>query len=63
MQGTHIPLASRMIALAEAWDTMITSQVYREALSLDQAISELKKGAASQFDPEIVGLFVGMIES
>ncbi len=63
MQGTNIPLTARMLALAEAWDTMITSQVYREALQLDQALSELKKGAGRQFDPEIVGMFVGMIES
>jgi diguanylate cyclase (GGDEF)-like protein/putative nucleotidyltransferase with HDIG domain len=63
MQGTNIPLQSRILALAEAWDTMITSQVYREALPLDQALTELKKGACHQFDPDVVAIFTGLIEN
>ncbi len=63
MQGTHIPLVARIITLAEAWDTMITPQVYREAYPLDQALSELKKGAGRQFDPELVGIFTSLIEN
>jgi diguanylate cyclase (GGDEF)-like protein/putative nucleotidyltransferase with HDIG domain len=63
MQGTNIPLFSRIIALAESWDTMISPQVYREPLPLDQALSELKKGAGRQFDPELVALFTGLIEN
>lgn len=62
MQGTFIPLGSRIIALAEGWDTMIASQPYREALALDKAIEELKNGAGHQFDPELVTIFTGMIE-
>lgn len=63
MQGTHIPLLSRIIALAESWDAMITEQPYRQALPLDQALDELKKGAGKQFDPEIVAVFTGLIEN
>ncbi|MBI2092261.1 MAG: diguanylate cyclase [Deltaproteobacteria bacterium] len=63
MQGTNIPLQSRIVALAEAWDTMITPQIYREAFSLDQALDELKKGAGHQFDPDVVAIFTGLIEN
>lgn len=63
MQGSYIPIISRIIALAEAWDTMISSQSYREAMPLDQALSELKKGAGRQFDPELVAVFTGLIEN
>ncbi len=62
LQGRHIPIGSRIIGLAESWDTMITAQVYRDALPLDQALTELKKGAGKQFDPELVAVFTGLIE-
>lgn len=62
MQGTYIPLSARIIALAECWDTMITPQVYRDALPLDEALRELKNGAGKQFDPELVAVFAGLIE-
>lgn len=63
MQGTHIPVASRIIHLAESWDAMITAQDYRPALPLDQALNELKKGAGKEFDPELVAIFTGLIEN
>ncbi|PIR17423.1 MAG: histidine kinase [Deltaproteobacteria bacterium CG11_big_fil_rev_8_21_14_0_20_49_13] len=63
MQGTHIPVASRIIHLAESWDAMITAQDYRTAFPLDQALNELKKGAGKEFDPELVAIFTGLIEN
>ena len=39
MRGSHIPLGSRIIALAEGWDTMVSTQPYREAMPLDMAFS------------------------
>lgn len=62
LRGTHIPMGSRIIALAESWDTMITPQSYRPALPLDEGLKELKKGAGKQFDPELVAVFAGLIE-
>lgn len=62
LREKHIPMGSRIITLAEAWDTMITSQAYRDAMSLDVAISELKKWSSKQFDPELVAVFTGLIE-
>jgi len=62
MHGSQIPLSSRIITLAEAWDAMITAQSYRSALPLDHALSELKTQAGKQFDPELVAVFTGLIE-
>ena len=63
MRGSHIPLGSRIIALAEGLDTMVSTQPYREAMPLDMALSELKKCAGSQFDPELATVFTGLIEN
>lgn len=60
--GTDIPLGARIVAITEAWDTMITPQPYRnESLPLDRAISELKEGAGKQFDPDLVDTFTSLI--
>ncbi|MFH0800127.1 MAG: diguanylate cyclase [Pseudomonadota bacterium] len=60
--GNSIPLSARILAIAEAWDTMITPQPYRaEPLPLDRALAELKAGAGGQFDAELVERFTGLI--
>lgn len=61
-KGSEIPLGARIIHISEAWDTMISPQPYRTTpLPLDSALSELKKGAGKQFDPELVELFASLI--
>ena len=55
--GTGIPLGSRMIAIADAFDSMTTDHLYRKALSRERAIGELCHFAGTQFDPELVDHF------
>jgi putative nucleotidyltransferase with HDIG domain len=55
--GEAIPLGSRIIAVADAFDAMTSDRVYRAALSPEVAFSELRKGAGAQFDPQLVDLF------
>lgn len=62
LNGEHIPLGARILAIAEAWDTMTNDQAYRPALTLDRAIDEIKLNAGTQFDPELTKIFTGMIE-
>lgn len=56
------PVIARMIAIVDAYDSMITNQVYRPARSCDQAINELYAGAGTQFDAELVNSFVATLK-
>ncbi len=56
-RGTQIPLAARMIAIAEAFDAMTVDHVYRTAMSQERAKVELFDCAGTQFDPDLVRQF------
>jgi putative two-component system response regulator len=58
ISGANIDLSARIVALSDAFDAMTTSRPYREALPLETALTELKKGKESQFDPLLVDLFI-----
>lgn len=58
LQGEQIPLGSRIILLADAFDAMTTSRVYRKALDLEKVKAEFMKFSGSQFDPSLVPLFL-----
>jgi HD-GYP domain-containing protein (c-di-GMP phosphodiesterase class II) len=58
LQGEQIPLGSRIILLADAFDAMTTSRVYRRALDLDKVKGEFARFAGSQFDPSLVPMFL-----
>ena len=51
LRGEDIPLGARVIAVADAFDTMTTDRAYRTALSVDYALRELNRCAGSQFCP------------
>jgi diguanylate cyclase (GGDEF)-like protein/PAS domain S-box-containing protein len=55
--GEAIPLEARMIAIVDAFDSMTTDQVYRQAWSRDRAMQELFEYAGTQFDPQLVKQF------
>jgi len=55
--GADIPLGARMIAVVEAFDAMTTDHVYRPAMSLESAMTELFEHAGTQFDPQLVRQF------
>lgn len=57
LAGEQIPLGSRIIAVADAFDAMTSDRVYRPAMSAEAAFAELRKGMGMQFDPQIVELF------
>ena len=58
IKGTQIPLAGRIIALADTYDAMTSTRPYRTALSHEVAINEINRCAGTQFDPELAKLFV-----
>ena len=58
LAGGQLPLGSRMITIVEAFDAMTTDHVYRSAMSLERATSELFRFAGTQFDAKLVKQFV-----
>ena len=60
--GERIPLLSRILAVADAYDAMTEDRVYRKALTREAAMDEIRKNAGTQFDPQIAALFLEMIE-
>jgi hypothetical protein len=54
LKGEEIPLGSRIIAVADAYEAMTASRPYRQAMTPQQAIAELKANSGTQFDPVVV---------
>jgi len=62
LKGEEISLESRILAIADAYDAMTSDRPYRKAMSHEEAIAELQKGAGKQFDPALVVLFTQILE-
>lgn len=60
--GEQIPLAARVFAVADSFDAMTSDRPYRAALSFDQALDEIRRGAGTQFDPAVVGVFFDLVD-
>ncbi len=60
LEGEAIPIGARIIAICDAYDTMVSDRPYRRVLGHDSAIRELIEGAGTQFDPQLVEAFVNM---
>lgn len=61
LKGKESPLISRIIAVAEAYDTMTTQQPYKPARSKGEAMDELIRCSGTQFDPKIVKVFISVL--
>jgi GAF domain-containing protein len=61
--GEQIPLASRIIAVADTFDAMTSNRPYRAALARDTAIEEIRSSAGTQFDPQVVDAFVSIVNA
>ena len=58
LKEDEIPLASRIIALADTYDAMTSTRSYRKALSHEEAIAEIQRCSGSQFDPKLAQIFI-----
>jgi putative nucleotidyltransferase with HDIG domain len=62
LKSEDVPLGARILNVADAFDAMTSDRPYRRALSLEAAVGELKRGAGSQFDADVVGCLVRLHE-
>lgn len=61
LMQNEIPIESRIIAIADAFDAMTRDRCYHKALTIEEASNELRRCAGTQFDPEIVNIFVNQV--
>lgn len=62
LKGEDIPLEGRIICVADSYDAMSSRRCYRNALSYDFILDELKRNAGTQFDPDILKHMVAIVE-
>ena len=58
VSGDDIPLAARILAIADAFDAMTSERPYRSAMSGKEALDEIKRGTGTQFDPLVTAAFL-----
>jgi response regulator RpfG family c-di-GMP phosphodiesterase len=62
LRGGNIPLLARILAIADCFDALTSHRAYRPALPRQDAIAILQDGAGTQFDPDLVALFLTVLE-
>jgi HD-GYP domain-containing protein (c-di-GMP phosphodiesterase class II) len=63
LRGEAIPLASRIMLVADAFDAITSTRPYREALSVEHACAEIERHAGSQFDPACVQAMLACLKA
>jgi diguanylate cyclase (GGDEF)-like protein/putative nucleotidyltransferase with HDIG domain len=63
LQGEEIPLPARIVSIVDSYHAMISDRPYRKAMSRDEAIQTLRRGAGQQWDPFLVDIFVAVLAS
>ena len=63
LEGEDIPLASRVLGVADAFEAMTSSRLYRRGMPVEKALDELEKSAGKQFDPAVAGRMVELVRS
>lgn len=58
ISGEKIPLSARLMAIADVYDALISTRVYKQAMSHEQAIEIIKKGKGKHFDPLLIDLLL-----
>jgi len=62
LAGSAIPLGARVVAIADAWDAMVSDRPYRAGMSHEEALRRLHEGKGAQWDPMFVDLFVQLLD-
>jgi len=62
LAGPDIPLGARIAAVADGWDAMTSDRPYRAGLDPDEATRRLRTGAGTQWDSQVVDVFLGLVD-
>ena len=63
IRGEEIPMGSRIIAVADAFDSIISNRIYRNKVELNEALGKIKEASGTQFDPVVVKAFEDCFDS
>lgn len=63
LKGDEIPLAARIVAVADTYHALISDRPYRKGMSVEKACEILKDGAGKQWDPDLVRQFISIAPS
>lgn len=61
LKGEEIPLLSRILTIVDSFDVMTNERPYKKAISVKEAVEELKRCSGTQFDPKLVDVFVEIV--
>ncbi len=63
LSGKNIPLGARILGIADAYQAMVEHRYYREARTHEEAVAELRKVKGTQFDPEVLDVFLSVVNT
>jgi len=63
IKGEEIPVECRLLAIANAYEALTSARTYRRTCSHWEAVAELRRCAGTQFDPELLEMFIRMLET
>ncbi|HND67478.1 MAG TPA: diguanylate cyclase [Candidatus Obscuribacter sp.] len=63
LRGEDIPLPARIVSIVDSYHAMISARPYRQALTVEEAISTLRAGAGRQWDPFLVDIFIAVLSN
>ncbi len=61
LRGEEIPLGARIITVADSFDAMTSDRPYRRGMSVEEAVTRLKDGMGTQFDPTVTAKFIQIL--